>query len=144
MEYYWELVTKDDSRYEIPPEAVEVVQRRMGNKDPINLSTATIPFSEIKHFRITDKAHTNQPLLEAAAQAFNEPIFNEDGSMVVRWVKKNVPNREYAKHYSHIPAYRRLGDDGNMVTVAFLLAVHDIDVNKVTDCTENEVRELER
>lgn len=144
MEYYWELVTKDDERYEIPPEAVGVVQRRMGNKEPINLSTATIPFSEIKHFRVTSKAFTRQPLLEAAAQAFNEPMFNDDGSIVSRWVKKSVPHREYGKHYSHILGYRRISDDGNMVTIAFRLAVHDIDVNKVTYCTPEEERELDR
>lgn len=138
MEYYWELITKDDSHYDIPPQAVEVVKRRMDNHDPINLSTASIPYSEIKNFRITSRQY-GQPLLEAAARAFNEPMLNEDGSMVVRWVKKTVPQREYAKHYSHVPSYRSLDSDGNMVTIAFRLAIHEIDVNKVTYCTDDEL-----
>jgi hypothetical protein len=140
--YWWELITKDGERYEIPPDAVEVVQRRMGNKEVINLSTASIPFSEIKHFRVTAKPFGQQPLLEAAAQAFNEPMLNPDGSMIVRWVKCSVPRRLYDKHYAHIPSYRKLGDDGTAVVIAFRLPIHSIDVNKVTECTENELTDL--
>lgn len=144
MNYYWELICRDDTRYEIPPEAVEVVKRRMANKDAINLSSATIPYSEIKQFRVTDKRYAQQPLLEAAAHAFNEPMYNQDGSVIAKWVKKNVPQREYNKHYSHIQAYRRLGDTGSMVTVAFFLPVHDIDTNKVDYCTDDEIATLTR
>lgn len=141
-EYYWELVTKDDTVYQIPPAVVEVVQRRMGNKDPINLSTASIPFSEIKKFQQTDKPYGQQPLLEAAAQAFREPVYNPDGSMASRWVKKNVPNQQYTKHYSHIPAYRSLGIENGMVVVAFRLPIHEINMEKVQYCTDNELTSL--
>lgn len=144
MEYYWELITKDDSRYEIPPQAVEVVKRRMDNHDPINLSTASIPYSEIKHFRITSKSYGQQPLLEAAAQAFNDPMYNDDGSLIGKWVKKQVPNRVYAKTYAGTPAYRVLDTESGMTTVAFFLPVHLIDTSKLDYCNEEEIRNLTR
>lgn len=143
MSYYWELVTKDDSRYEIPPEVVPVVQRRIGNKDPINLSTASIPYGDIKHFRITDKPFGEQLVLEAAARAFNQPIINDDGSIVCRWVKKSVPHQLYGKHYAHLQGYHHLSDDGNMVVIAFKVAAHDVSPDRVAYCTVDEIRELE-
>lgn len=143
MDYYWELVLRDDTTVEITPQAVPIVQKRMSNKDAINLKTRSIPYSEIKEFRQTDKPY-GQPLIEAAAQAFKEPIFNEDGSMVVNWVKKSVNQKSYAKQYAGIPAYRKLSEDGGRVMVAFRVAVQDIDISKVSPCTEQEIEQLTR
>ena len=141
-EHYWELVTKDDVKYDIPPAAVPTVNKRMAAHDPIELRSATIPYSEIKHFRISSKPFGTQPLLEAAAQAFREPMFNEDGSMQARWVKKQVSQREYTKFYANIPAYRRLDEGGGMVTIAFVLPVHQINLERVEYCTEQELTVL--
>lgn len=143
MTFYWELITKDDSVYEIPPQAVDVVKKRMNNHDPINLSSATIPFSEIKAFRASEKPFTTTPLLEAASQAFNEPMLNDDGSIVGKWVKKTVPNRLYTKHHAHVPSYKFLNNDGGMTEIAFFLPVHEIN-HTLTECTESEVRQLTR
>ena len=145
MDYYWELVQYDGTRIEVPPEAVPVVQRRWDNGEPIHTSDMTIPANQIKFFRKTSKRHSAQPLLEAAAQAFNEPVIDEaTNSIKARWVKKHVPQREYTKHYAQIPAYRKLGEDSGMIVVAFAQPVHMIDTNKVEYCTEEEIQQLTR
>lgn len=148
MEYYWELILKDGDVIEIPPAGAPVVQKRMGNKDPINLRTRTIPFSEIKAFQQTSKPF-GQPLLEAAAQAFDEPMeFEVDGLLGKetvlegKWVKKRVTNSEYTNHYSKIPAYRSLGSEGGMAVVAFMLPIHQIDLSEQSYCTDDEVKKL--
>lgn len=142
--FYWELILKDDTRYEIPPDVVDVVTRKMKAHDPVALSTATVPYSEIKHFRITNKPYGQQPLLEAAAQAFNEPVINEDGSIAAKWVKQLVTQREYARYYAAQPSYRSLGDEAGMVIVAHRLPVHQIDSTKVDYCTDDEISSLTR
>jgi hypothetical protein len=144
MNYYWELIQFDGTRIEIPPSAVEVVNRRWSNGDPIITDSMTIPANQIKTFRKTNKLFGQQPLLEAAAQAFNEPVLNEDGSIGSRWVKKSVTQTQYNKHYSAISAYRHLGEEQGMVTVAFRLPIHQIDHSNVDDCTEAEVLRLTR
>lgn len=144
MEFYWELVLKDGTRYEIPPEKVEVVNKRMGNRDPIMLSSATIPYADIDKFRQTSKPYGQQPLLEAVAQVFNDPVYGEDGEVRSRWVKKTVTQRDYNKHYGSVPAYRRLEDRSNMIVVAFTLPIHEIDMQKVDYCTDEEVQRLTR
>lgn len=141
-EYYWELIQFDDTRIEIPPSGVEVVKRRMANGEPINTRTSVIPVNQIKHFRQTDKLFSEQPLIDAVARAFNDPQLTEDDSIKARWVKKQVTGQSYAKHYSNIPAYRRLGTEGPMVTIAFKLPVHLIDVNTTTYCDESEIAQL--
>jgi hypothetical protein len=92
---------------------------------------------------MTSKAFGHQPLLEAAAQAFDEPLINDDGSMICRWVKKQVTNREYNKHYAAVPAYRKLTEQNGLVTVAFFLPIHEADLDKVDYCEDSEVRKLQ-
>lgn len=150
MEYYWELILKDGEEIEIPPLAVEVVQRRLGNKDTINLKTRSIPFSEIKIFQQTSKPYGEQPLLDAAAQAFKDPIYVETVSPLGRkeeaikgqFVKKKVTRREFNKYYAKLPSYRKLEDNGNFIEVAWLMPVHEIDVSKMNYCTPDEVELL--
>lgn len=144
MDYYWEIIQHDGTRTEIPPESVEVVKRRWNNHEPIHTTDESIPASQIKTFRKTAKPFNAQPLLDAAAQAFDEPVLNPNGSIVYKWVKKPVAQNEYAKHFSHLPAYRKLANDSGLVVVAFKLPVHAIDVNKVENCTDEEVLQLNK
>jgi hypothetical protein len=149
MEYYWELVLKDGTRYEIPPSAVETVRDRMGAREPVNLKSAVIPYSEIGAFRKTNKAVSTQPLLEEAAQAFRQPITTEiemngklyDG-VEARWVKKEVTSREWSRFYAP-SGYRQLDESGGMVTVAFRLPTHLIDQRLLMYCTAQEVAQLD-
>lgn len=145
-EFYHELTEYDGTVHYIPPEAVETVQRRWDAGQPIHLkkSGVSVAPGQIKSFRRGSRPYGEQPLLEAAAQAFNEPVFNEDGSIVCRWVKKAVPQYQYNKYYAALPAYKRLDDDGATVTVALFLPVHQIDVTKLAYCSDDEVRELEK
>ena len=144
MSYYWELITRDGTKYDIPPEKVDIVNRRMAAHDPINLSTATVPFAQIDTFRITERPYNQQPLLDAASRAFNTEQLNEDGSVVSSWVKKAVTQDKWNRYYSPNPAYRRLGDNGGMVEIAFRLPVHEIDVNSVSYLTAEEEQRITR
>lgn len=141
-EYYWELITRDGSRFEVPPSAVPVVKRRMDNHDPINFKTASVPYAQIEHFRITDKVYTDQPLLDSVAQAFKEEQISETGDMQVRWVKKTVTQDKWNKYYSANPAYRLLAEEGGMSQIAFRVPVHQIDQQLTPYCTEEEVSKL--
>ena len=142
MNYYWDLTLRDGTVVEIPPAGVDVVKRRMASGQTINTKTMSIPPNEIKSFRQTERIHTEQPLLEAAAAAFDSPVYNEDGDIKVRWVKKSVPADRYNRFYSASPGYRKLGNDNGMVVVAFRLPVHQIDINKVSYCSDDEIRQL--
>lgn len=141
-EYYWELVRRDGTTVDIPPNAVETVQRRWDSKQPIHTTNGSIPYGDIQDFRKTSKLYGQRMLAEQAAQAFDEAIFTEDGSVQARWVKKEVSPHEYQKHYSAIPSYHRLADENEMVWVAFKLAVHDVDLARLQYCTQQEVNKL--
>lgn len=143
MEYYWLLETRDGNIVEIPPSAVKTVQRRWDEKLPIHTTNGSIPHTEIKDFRQSSKPHGAQPLMEAAAAAFHEPIVNPDGSIACRWVKKHVSQRDWNKLYAGIPANRKLGDDRGMVVVAVFLPIHEIDTTVHSYCTEEEKKRLQ-
>lgn len=141
MEFYWELEQFDGTTTEIPPQAVETIKRRLNDKDMINLKTMSIPANQVKSFKQTSKRYTDQLLIEDVARAFDEPILNADGSIVSKWVKKDVTQNEYNKFYAP-SGYKKLTSDGNMVTVAFRLPVHSVDMQKLEYCTDDEVEQL--
>lgn len=145
MEFYWELIQFDGERIEIAPQYVEQIKRKMANNEPIQTTTAMIPANQVKKFQVTDKMFTSQPLLEAAAQAFKEPVITEkNGEELIesRWVKKTVTKDRWGRYYSQSPGYKFLNDDSGMAVIAFRLAIHDIDSGKTPYCTEDEVRVL--
>lgn len=144
MEFYWKLEYgdyRDPKSVMIPPGKVQVVQKRWDNGDPIHLNTGSIPANQIRSFEITNRPVTEQPLIEGAAQAFKEPILTKNG-IACKWVKKDVTQDQWNRYFSSIPGYKRLFDDSTMVTVAFIKAIHDIDVNKTPYCTPEEVKYL--
>jgi hypothetical protein len=58
VDYYWELLLRDDTRIEVPPSAVSVIQKRMDEHQPIHTAkSGSIPFAEIRIFRPTNKAY---------------------------------------------------------------------------------------
>lgn len=138
VEYYWQLKLRDGTVYDIPPKAVEVVNKRMANRDAINLRTATIPYAQIESFEQTGKKHTDNKLLEEASRAFNEPIL-EGEDIRVKWVKSSVSRAKWDKHYSNIPGYRLLSSEGGMLEMAFKLPVHQINPLVTPVCTVDEV-----
>lgn len=115
----------------------------MLNRDPINTKTRVIPYAEIKDFRLSNIPYNPQPLLEDVARAFDEPIITEDG-IASRWVVKVVTQAQWSKHYSHVPAYRFLKEDGSMVVMGFRKPVHEIDRADTPYATEIEVVKLEK
>jgi hypothetical protein len=143
MEYYWELIQHDGTRLEIPPNHVDTIKKRMTDGLPINTRSMTIPVNQVKYFRLTDKPFQTQNLLAEVAHAFNEPVVDEDGSIVCRWVKKQVTQQSFVKYYAP-NGYRRLQDDGTMVTIAYRSPIHQIDQLSTPYCTVNEISQLER
>lgn len=144
MQYYWELITRDGTKYDIPPDKVAIINRRMAAHDPINLSTATVPFAQIDTFRVTERPYNQQPLLDTASQVFNTEQINPDGSVVSAWVKKSVTNDKWNRYYGANPSYKKLGDSGGMVEIAFRLPIHSIDVNVVSYLTAEEELRITR
>lgn len=148
-QYFWELIQKDGTVIEIPPDAVAVVKRRWEAGLPIHTKySGSIPPTQIAAFRPTDKRANQQPLLEEVARVFNEPVTEEreNGEVVVivKWVKKRVTQQKWEKYYSP-SGYKRLADDmGGMVTIAWRQPVHLIDPQMVEYCSEQEIQQLER
>lgn len=148
-QYYWEITERDGTVTKIPPDSVEVVQRRWGDGKPIHTRTRSIPANQITSFRITGQRYSDQPLIEAASQAFREPIYTktvekgvEYEAIQARWVKSVMPMERWQRYYSNIPSYHYLGEVNGMAEVAFVVATHSIDVNKTAYCTEDEITRL--
>jgi hypothetical protein len=72
---------------------------------------------------------------------FKEPQYADDGSVLCKWVKKSVTQSSYNKHYAPL-GYKKLGNDGGMVQVAFIVPVHLVDVNSTPYCTREEINKL--
>lgn len=147
MQYYHKLVYgdyKDLKTLWIPPASVPDIQKKMSNNEPIHLTGAgTVVPSQIRSFEPSDKPFNPQPLLDAVAGAFNEPVINEDGSIACRWVRKEVTSHQWDKHYGPI-GYKRLGDTVGMVSVAMFMPIHQIDTAKMQYCTDAEISKLTR
>lgn len=141
-DYYWDLTLKDGTVVHIPPNGVDVVQRKMQAREPVRTSTSTIPFSEIKGFEKSSRRKVDTTLLEEVAQAFHEPMYTEEGAIKARWVKKDVTRGEYERQYAKSPSYKYLASEEGLVTIAFVLAVHQINLQKVSYCTPEEERTL--
>lgn len=163
-EVYWELITKEGERIEIPPASVDIVKKRWNDGDPIHTKIyGSIAASTIKYFRPTTKVYGQQPLLEAAAQAFKEPIFVKSGKqlfnvaargeperlveieyegMECRWVKKEVTQQEWNNYYAKHNFYYKLDTVGGMVMIAFTRPTHDIDIATTPYCTDEEEKML--
>lgn len=142
-DYMWELITFEGTRFEIPPDAVDMVKRKMGNREPINTRNETIPSNQIKTFRKTDKPHSPQLLIEDVARAFDEPMLTEDGSIQTKWVKKAVTQERWNRHYSHHP-YKKLREENGMLLIAFKLPVHLINQSLTPYCTDDELNILQQ
>lgn len=142
---YWQLTLRGGDVISVKPDMVDTVRRKMDAGELIHTVTRSIPINEIKSFEETDTPFVDErrAMIEGAAQAFREPLVDETGAIEIKWVKKNIPMKTYMRHYSSIPSYRKLADDGNHIIVAFKLATHDIDYSLVTDCTDEEIKQLE-
>lgn len=142
MDNYWELTLKDGTKMLIAPQTVDKVKEKLANKDPLQMKNRVIPFSEIKDFQISEKRFTaGQNLLDDVSKAFNEPQYGEGENILCYWVRKNVTQEKYNNHYAAIGGYKKIGDTMGMITIAFLLPVHQISDN-VTKCSEDEVKKL--
>lgn len=144
MEFYWIIETWDKEFIKVKPENVELIQGKIDRKENIRTPDQTIIASNIKDFRISAERYIDQKLLQDVAHAFNEPEYNPDGSIICKWVKKAIPRREYNKSYAAIPSYHILDDADSHVWVAFRLPVHQIDYQKVYDCTTEESERMQK
>ena len=81
-----------------------------------------------------------EELLENSARAFNEPIYNDDGSIRVKWVKRTITNREHKQLKTG--AYKRLSQENNHVTIAWRQPIHLINNNTMEELTSAEESSL--
>lgn len=145
---YWVLTMKDGETFKVRPDYVAEVKRQMREERHVITKDWTRSVSDIKSFDSTSepvrelKALSSGNLLEEAARAFKEPLYNEDGSIVVKWVSKPVTKREYNTHYSKLPGYRFVKESGGMIIVAFRMAVHEIDESRLTPLTDYEIAKM--
>lgn len=138
----WKLQLQDNTEIDIPPHLVESVRNKIVSKEPLNLRTRVVPFSQIQKFYQTEESDT--PLLGDASHVFNEPVINDDGSIATAWVKKSVPSDKWSSHYAKMSHYCRLEELGGTSVIAFKLPLHQINQKRVNYCTDSEVKELER
>ncbi len=136
-EYYWALTQWDGTVTQIPPSAVDQVQRRWDQGMPIHTSNGSISSKDIKSFAPSE-SFTNQRLIEGAAKAFNAPIITDLG-VKARWIKKTIPEKIYHKYYAGIPAYHRLDSNSSEITIAFRLPIHAINSQNTQECTQKEI-----
>ena len=142
MENYWHLILWDGEIIKIKPDNVANVQHKIDNKLDVKMMTRTVIYKNIKDFVESAETYTDHKLLEAEAfSAFGEPKITKDG-IATRWVKKNVPRREWTKYYSVSPGYRMLEDNDNYITIAFLLPLHEIDTKRVEMVTGMQLAKL--
>ena len=142
VNHYWELKLKDGTSVKVAPTKADIVKAQMKVKGTISTQDREILFNEIESFMMTNEKYaTDQDLLTAVAQAFNDPIFTDEG-IKSAWVKKEVTRTMYEKHYSKLN-YKKL-QDGSLVTIAFVLPLHQIDTNQLDYCTDEEIMRLER
>lgn len=149
---YWLLKLKgiEIDEIRVKPENVEMVKSSWESGRIIHTPTRSIPASQIKDFVETDIPYIDETkqieagkLMEDAAKAFNEPMMNSDGSVIVKWVKKSVPSRMWQKYYAAISGYRLLSDDGSYTIVAFRQPVHQIN-DELQECTEDDINKVAR
>jgi hypothetical protein len=141
MSFYWHIELYSGEIIKVRPDhqKIRLIQEKISKQEgSITTPTRSIIIKDIKDFRLSDEPHNQQKLLEGAAQAFKEPMFNDDGSIQARLVKKSVPIRRWNTHYQKIPSYRLLEDDGSFVKMAFVLPVHQIDHQIVQELTPDE------
>lgn len=147
-EYYWEIVERDGTTTRIPPDSVAVVQRRWTEGQPIHTRTRSIPANQIQSFRVTGERYSSVPLIEAAAQAFNDPVQVklDSGEVAVkaRWVKLVVPMERWGRYYSQSIGYKLLTEMNGMAVIAFRKAIHDIDPNKTPYLTDDEINTVDK
>lgn len=141
---YWHLILFDGEKVPVKPDNVAYVQKKLASKEPITTPTRTIMASNVRDFLPTDIPVQKRLAIEGAAHAFNEPEYNPDGSVVSKAVKKAVPRRKYETYYAHNPAYKMLAENETGVVIGFMLPVHLVDYEVVSDCFPDEADKVER
>lgn len=143
--YYWRLTLKDGRSLDIPPQAVDLVKKKMETRTPIATTNEVIPFAEIVSFERSSRriGSAQKQLQIEAAQAFGEPIITDAGEVKACWAKKQVSRAEYDRKYAKHSNYKYLYESDGMVTVAFVIPLHMFDKTYMEYCTIDEERKLE-
>lgn len=145
MANYWLLKLKGGDEIRIKPSLITAVKTYMDSGGIIHTATRSIPVDQITSFEETDIPYIEHKqvgsgLLEDAARAFKQPLYIDDNTIQVKWVKKQVTTRKWNNHYSHIPAYKLIDDDGSHALIRFRLPIHQIN-NSVTECSPDEIQD---
>lgn len=141
MEFYYHLIKWDGEVIKVKPENAEFIRASLKRGSGFIVTPVrSIAVKDVKDFRESSERYTDQKLLEGSAQAFNEPVIEGDAVMC-KWVKKAITKREWEKYY-HPTGYRLLGEQDNYVLIAMRLPIHQIDYQRVLDCSPEEILKL--
>jgi hypothetical protein len=148
MKYYWHIETWDKEIIKVKPDPqadIDYIQQLISKGEGAVLTpTRSISVKNIKDFRLSDEPYVNQKLLETNNALLGRPTYTKEGSVIARWVKKQVPARRWQSFYSANPAYHLLSSDNSLVTMAFLLPIHLIDHSKVEELSDDEEYKLSK
>lgn len=145
---YWhlELYSGEIIKIKPNPENIKLIQEMIRKQEgAVTTPTRSIIIKDVRDFRLSDEVYVdeNQKLLEGTAQAFDEPVYLKDGSVVARWMKKSVPKRRWDTHYRFITGYKFLGENDNYVSIAFRVPIHLINYSAVSELSGSELIQLD-
>lgn len=139
----WVMPLKDGTVVKIPSDKMANINKKIANRESINIADRTILFTDIAS---GPKLYVPEPLepdvVEGAAKAFNSPIVNEYGEVVCVWVKETVSANRWNKYYSQFSCYYKLGNSYDNVVIAYRIPVHNLLVS-AEKCNPSEVQTLE-
>lgn len=140
--FYWQIELYGGELIDVKPDPAKIthIQKMIADQSgAITTPTRSIVIKDIKDFRLSDKPYNDQKQLEeGAAQAFKEPIYNEDGEVEAKWVKKGITSRRYHSFFKYNPSYKLLSEDDKWVILAFRLPTHLIDYSVVQELSQGE------
>lgn len=144
-QHYWELTLRDGQKIQIPPQYVEGVQRRWEAGEVIKTSRQMVAANQIVSFEKTAKRKIDVKLIEDASMAFHEPLEGEtetgEPTIKARWVKMAVTAKQWGNYYSP-NGYKQVAKDGDMVIVAFRQPVHQINLQVVDYCSDEDIKNM--
>lgn len=147
MEYYWQITLYDGTTLQVPPASVAAVKEKIAKGQPIVTAHMAFHPNQIRMFAMTDKRYMTSKMLTVGGEIgrvrIDEPMVGPNGGVVCEWVKKDIAQTRWNSWFSKSSSYRKLGESGGLVTMAYLIPSHQIDLNYVQPCTPAEIAVLD-
>lgn len=145
---YWLIETWSGEIIQIGPKSSLLIKQRIIECRDIDLGNRIIAYKNIKDFRESDKVWIDKKQLDTSQAAvdslsiFNIPEYDNNGSIICKWVRKAVPRREWEAYYAPLN-YRLINQSDGQMLIAFKLPTNMIS-QAVSLCSNDEIEYLER